>query len=59
LHPCFDGEVLTDNLPRAGVSAEWLKNQLADRGIGDTDKVIYAAFDSRGNFQVNVDGKEA
>jgi uncharacterized membrane protein YcaP (DUF421 family) len=55
----IDGEVLTENLPRAGVSAEWLKNQLATRGIGETAEVTYAAFDSRGNFQVNVNREEA
>ncbi len=53
----IDGEVLTENLPRAGVSAEWLRNQLTARGVLDTDTVIYAAFDSRGNFQVNVDNR--
>jgi uncharacterized membrane protein YcaP (DUF421 family) len=53
----IDGEVLAENLPRAGVSAEWLRNQLAARGVRDQDKVVYAAFDSRGNFQVNIDNK--
>lgn len=50
-----DGEIVADNLTRAGVSREWLLNVLALRGIADTGNVIYAGFDTQGAFQVKVD----
>lgn len=54
-----DGEIVAEHLPRAGVSREWLLNELALRGIADADRVIYAGFDTQGTFQVKVDGTAA
>jgi uncharacterized membrane protein YcaP (DUF421 family) len=49
-----DGEVVADNLARAGVSQDWLLGELTARGIDGTDKVVYAVIDSRGTLQVRT-----
>lgn len=49
-----DGEIVDDNLERAGVSRDWLRGELAARGIGGTDKVVYAVIDSKGTLQVRT-----
>jgi len=53
----LDGEILLDNLSQANVSTEWLMNKLTIHGVPDIKNVIYAAFDSKGNFHVSSESK--
>ena len=50
----MDGEILTDNLPLAKVSEEWLIKELVRQGITDLNSVIYAAFDPREIFSLEL-----
>jgi len=41
----LDGQVQKDNLGKASLSEEWLKRELADRGIDSYEGVLYADWD--------------
>ncbi len=54
----MDGQVIETNLRQAGISHDWLKNQIALRGINQISKVTYAVLDSKGQLFVSVDSLE-
>lgn len=39
-----DGEILTDNLARAGVNEEWLYNELKMKKLGSPEEISYAEY---------------
>lgn len=56
-----DGEVDLQNLGRLGLDREWLRSQLARRGLSRPEQVLYAALDTQGNLfcQAKTDGNGA
>lgn len=56
-----DGEVDLQNLGRLGLDREWLRSQLARRGLSRPEQVLYAALDTQGNLfcQAKADGNGA
>ncbi|HHV59691.1 MAG TPA: DUF421 domain-containing protein [Clostridiaceae bacterium] len=46
----LDGEVILKNLEKAGLTEDWLQNELKSKGIGSTKDVLYASLDTEGNL---------
>lgn len=46
----IDGEVDAQNLQRIGLDMNWLRGELARRGLQRPEQVLYAALDTRGNL---------
>ncbi len=45
-----DGNIITDNLIRNGLSKTWLEQELQKRGISDPQKVMIAVLDTNGRL---------
>jgi len=54
----MDGEVIEENLNKAGVTRQWVKDELLKRGINSLDDTVYAVIDSKGKLAVSVDSKK-
>ncbi|MCR4420562.1 MAG: DUF421 domain-containing protein [Clostridia bacterium] len=50
----MDGQVIFQNLQQNGLSLEWLRNELAKRGITDLQQVAYAALNTDGSLYVDL-----
>jgi uncharacterized membrane protein YcaP (DUF421 family) len=49
----YSGAVVEQNLRQAGVSRQWLDNQLRMRGLSDPTEVFLATIDSKGALYVD------
>ena len=52
----MDGRILTENLAAAGLTGEWLLDQLKARGIRRVKDVFYAAMEPSGRLYISTGG---
>ena len=49
-----DGLVLRENMAQAGRDENWLRAELANKGIGGPEEVFFAALDSAGSLYISL-----
>lgn len=53
----MDGEIIRENLRKAGVTEAWMKKELQKRGVVDLAKTVLAVIDSKGKLYISTDNK--
>lgn len=53
----MDGQIISENLVKAGLTEEWLRKELIHRGVADLSKAILAVLDSHDKLFVSHDNK--
>jgi len=57
LEVVLDGEVLTENLAKRGLSKEWLDKKLAEKNIENKGRIFYAALDRENELILFLDNE--
>ncbi|HWR56882.1 MAG TPA: DUF421 domain-containing protein [Negativicutes bacterium] len=53
----MDGEIIRENLGKAGVTEEWLRKELQKRGVADLAKAVLVVIDSKSKLYISTDNK--
>jgi len=53
----IDGEIIRENLGKAGVTEEWIRKELQKRGVADLAKAVLVVIDSKSKLYISTDNK--
>ncbi len=53
----MDGEIIRENLGKAGVTEEWIRKELQKRGVVDLAKAVLVVIDSKSKLYISTDNK--
>ena len=53
----MDGEIIWENLGKAGVTEEWTRKELQKRGVADLAKAVLVVIDSKSKLYISTDNK--